>query len=144
MAEPEAEDCFGPSPTSELDPFYETSSGADSGRSPNIRFSVIPAKMGIRFVPIVGRLGISTARGRIIFCEPITFRGDEKTMPKLKSNRGAAKRLKATGSGKIKHYKAFGSHLLTHKTTKRKRNLRGSEVLNKQDTKNMKRLLPYL
>ncbi len=65
-------------------------------------------------------------------------------MPKLKSNRGAAKRLKTTGTGKIKHYKAFGSHLLTHKTTKRKRNLRGSEILNKQDTKNMKRLLPYL
>lgn len=65
-------------------------------------------------------------------------------MPKLKSNRGAAKRLKVTGTGKVRHYKAFGSHLLTHKTTKRKRNLRGSEVLNNQDTKNMKRLLPYL
>jgi large subunit ribosomal protein L35 len=65
-------------------------------------------------------------------------------MPKLKSNRGAAKRLKATGSGKIRHYKAFGSHLLTHKTTKRKRNLRGSEVVSATDAKNMKRLLPYL
>lgn len=65
-------------------------------------------------------------------------------MPKLKSNRGAAKRLKKTGSGKMKHYKAFGSHLLTHKTTKRKRNLRGSEVVSPTDAKNMKRLLPYL
>ena len=65
-------------------------------------------------------------------------------MPKLKSNRGAAKRLKATGSGKIKHYKAFGSHLLTHKTTKRKRSLRGSNVASAGDAKNMKRLLPYL
>ncbi len=65
-------------------------------------------------------------------------------MPKLKSNRGAAKRLKVTGGGKIKHYKAFGSHLLTHKTTKRKRNLRGSEVVSLSDAKNMKRLLPYL
>jgi large subunit ribosomal protein L35 len=64
-------------------------------------------------------------------------------MPKLKSNRGAAKRLKTTGSGKMKHYKAFGSHLLTHKTTKRKRNLRGSEVVSPTDAKNMKRLLPY-
>jgi len=63
-------------------------------------------------------------------------------MPKLKSNRGAAKRLKTTGTGRIKHYKAFGSHLLTHKTTKRKRNLRGSEILNKQDTKNMKSSFP--
>ena len=65
-------------------------------------------------------------------------------MPKLKSNRGAAKRLKATGNGKIKHYKAYGSHLLTHKTTKRKRNLRGGEVVSPTDAKNMKRLLPYL
>jgi large subunit ribosomal protein L35 len=78
------------------------------------------------------------------FCEFIKSGEEDKTMPKLKSNRGAAKRLKATGTGKIKHYKAFGSHLLTHKTTKQKRNLRGSEVLNKRDTKNMKRLLPYL
>jgi len=84
------------------------------------------------------------AADRIDFLRNPQFRGDEKAMPKLKSNRGAAKRLRATGTGKIKHYKAFGSHLLTHKTTKRKRNLRGSEVLNKQDTKNMKRLLPYL
>jgi large subunit ribosomal protein L35 len=65
-------------------------------------------------------------------------------MPKLKSNRGAAKRLKATGTGKIKHYKAFGSHLLTHKTTKRKRSLRGGQVASPSDAKNMKRLLPYL
>jgi large subunit ribosomal protein L35 len=65
-------------------------------------------------------------------------------MPKLKSNRGAAKRLKATGSGKIKHYKAFGSHLLTHKTTKRKRSLRGGQMASASDAKNMKRLLPYL
>lgn len=82
----------------------------------------------------------------MIFAEDqiVDIRGDKKAMPKLKTNRGAAKRLKVTGTGKIKHYKAFGSHLMTHKTTKRKRNLRGSEVLNKRDTKNMKRLLPYL
>jgi large subunit ribosomal protein L35 len=65
-------------------------------------------------------------------------------MGKLKTNRGAAKRLKATGSGKIKRHKAFGSHLLTAKTTKRKRNLRKSVLLDKRDTRNMKRLVPYL
>jgi len=87
---------------------------------------------------------VEAQRRRWTFYETINFRGDKRAMPKMKSNRGAAKRLTATGTGKIKHYKAFGSHLLTHKTTKRKRNLRGSEVLNKKDTKNMKRLLPYL
>jgi len=65
-------------------------------------------------------------------------------MPKLKSNRGAAKRLRATGTGKVKHYKAFGRHLLTAKTTKRKRNLRRSEVMSPGDAKNARRLLPYL
>jgi len=65
-------------------------------------------------------------------------------MPKLKSNRGAAKRFKATGSGKIKRYKAFASHLLTSKTTKRKRTLRKSVLVNKRDVKNIRRLLPYL
>jgi len=65
-------------------------------------------------------------------------------MLKLKSNRGAAKRFKATGGGKVKHYKAFASHLLTGKTTKRKRNLRKSFLVNQRDVKNIKRLLPYL
>jgi large subunit ribosomal protein L35 len=65
-------------------------------------------------------------------------------MMKLKSNRGAAKRLKATGSGKLKRYKAFASHLLTGKTTKRKRKLRKSVLVDKRDLKNMKKLLPYL
>lgn len=65
-------------------------------------------------------------------------------MQKLKSNRGAAKRFKATGSGKLKHSKAFGSHLLSSKTTKRKRNLRKSVVVNRRDERNIHRLLPYL
>lgn len=65
-------------------------------------------------------------------------------MPKLKSNRGAAKRFKATGTGKIKRYKAFASHLLSSKTTKRKRTLRKSVTVDKRDVKNIRRLLPYL
>ncbi len=65
-------------------------------------------------------------------------------MPKLKTNRGAAKRFKVTASGKVKHTKAYASHLLSGKTTKRKRKLRKSVVVSKRDTKNVKRLLPYL
>jgi large subunit ribosomal protein L35 len=82
--------------------------------------------------------GLETEKRVIYFSEEM------QPMPKLKTNRGAAKRLKATGSGKIKHYKAYASHLLTSKTTKRKRNLRHSELVSPRDAKNMKRLLPYL
>lgn len=65
-------------------------------------------------------------------------------MLKLKSNRGAAKRFRATGGGKIKRYKAFASHLLSHKTTKRKRRLRKSALLDSRDMKSIRRILPYL
>ncbi|RJR54004.1 MAG: 50S ribosomal protein L35 [Desulfobacteraceae bacterium] len=65
-------------------------------------------------------------------------------MPKLKTNRGAAKRFKTTGTGKIKRSKAFASHILTKKTTKRKRNLRKSALVDSTVEKNIKRLVPYL
>jgi large subunit ribosomal protein L35 len=65
-------------------------------------------------------------------------------MPKLKTNRGAAKRFKITGGGKVKHYKAYASHLLSGKTTKRKRNLRKSALVDDSDVKNIKRIIPYL
>lgn len=65
-------------------------------------------------------------------------------MPKMKTNRGAAKRFKATGSGKIRRNKAFKSHILTKKSTKRKRNLRQSGLIAEVDQKSIKRLLPYL
>ena len=65
-------------------------------------------------------------------------------MPKVKTNRGAAKRFKATGSGKIKRRKAFSSHILTKKSTKRKRNLRKSGLIDASNTKAVKRMLPYL
>lgn len=65
-------------------------------------------------------------------------------MPKVKSNRGAAKRFKATGSGKIKRNKAYSSHILTKKSTKRKRNLRKSSLIAESDRKAIKRMLPYL
>lgn len=65
-------------------------------------------------------------------------------MPKMKTNRGAAKRFKLTGSGKIKRNKAYSSHILTKKSTKRKRNLRKSGLICESDYKAVKRLLPYL
>ena len=65
-------------------------------------------------------------------------------MPKMKTNRGAAKRFKATGTGKIKRSKAFKSHILTKKTTKRKRGLRQSGMVAEVDQRSVKRLLPYL
>jgi large subunit ribosomal protein L35 len=64
-------------------------------------------------------------------------------MPKMKTNRGAAKRFKLTASGKIKRNKAFSSHILTKKTRKRKRKLRNSALIDRRDKKEIKRLLPY-
>jgi large subunit ribosomal protein L35 len=64
-------------------------------------------------------------------------------MPKLKSHRGAAKRFKKTGSGKFVRAKAFKRHILTSKTTSRKRHLRNRETVNAADTGRLKRMLPY-
>jgi large subunit ribosomal protein L35 len=64
-------------------------------------------------------------------------------MPKMKSKRGAAKRFKTTGNGKIVRSKAFGSHILTSKTTKRKRGLRKSAVVDSANVRSIKRMLPY-
>ncbi|MDB4951135.1 MAG: ribosomal protein [Gemmatimonadetes bacterium] len=62
-------------------------------------------------------------------------------MPKMKTHRGAAKRFKKTASGKIKRGHAFHSHILTKKSQKRKRNLRGTTLLAKADQKRVTRLL---
>ena len=65
-------------------------------------------------------------------------------MPKMKTNRGAAKRFKTTGTGKIVRSKAFTSHILTKKSTKRKRNLRKDELVDSANLKGIRRLVPYL
>jgi len=65
-------------------------------------------------------------------------------MPKLKTHRGAAKRFSLTASGKIKRNKAFASHILTKKTTKRKRALRRATLVDSANSKAIKRLIPYL
>jgi large subunit ribosomal protein L35 len=65
-------------------------------------------------------------------------------MPKIKTNRGAAKRFRKTGTGKIRRNKAFTSHILTSKSTKRKRDLRQSTLVAKSDERNIRELIPYL
>lgn len=65
-------------------------------------------------------------------------------MPKIKTNRGAAKRFKKTGTGKIKRSHAFTSHILTSKTTKRKRKLRKGATVHAVDLKNIAKLIPYM
>jgi large subunit ribosomal protein L35 len=63
-------------------------------------------------------------------------------MPKMKSHRGARKRFKLTGSGKVKRFKAFKSHILTKKTSKRKRRLRRDTTIQTPgEVKHIKRLL---
>lgn len=64
-------------------------------------------------------------------------------MPKMKTNKGAAKRFRKTGTGKIKRNSAYTSHILTSKSTKRKRNLRKSSVLTGADAKRAQVLIPY-
>lgn len=65
-------------------------------------------------------------------------------MPKMKTSRAAAKRFKLTGTGKLKRAKAYKSHILTKKSTKRKRNLRQSTITDATNAQNMKKILPYL
>ena len=65
-------------------------------------------------------------------------------MPKIKTNRAVAKRFKVTGTGKLKRNKAYKSHILTKKSTKRKRNLRQATITDATNVKNMKKVLPYL
>lgn len=64
-------------------------------------------------------------------------------MAKQKTHSSSKKRFKVTGSGKVKRAKAFKKHILTKKTTKRKRNLRGTTVASEPDAKRIKRLVPY-
>jgi large subunit ribosomal protein L35 len=64
-------------------------------------------------------------------------------MPKLKTKKGAAKRFKITGSGKIARKKAYHSHILTKKSAKRKRNLVKESFVTGKDVKTVKQMLPY-
>ena len=65
-------------------------------------------------------------------------------MPKMRTKRAAAKRLKKTASGKLKRYRRGKSHLLEAKEPKRRRRLRQATLVSKADTKRIKVLVPYL
>ena len=65
-------------------------------------------------------------------------------MPKMKSHRGAAKRFRRTASGKLRHAKRNKRHILSKKTTKRKRQLRRKNVVARGDQKKLDQLVPYL
>jgi large subunit ribosomal protein L35 len=65
-------------------------------------------------------------------------------MPKLKTKRGAAKRLSVTGTGKLRRVKAWKRHLLEWKPSKRKRRLRKATLISSADAKRVRRLVPYL
>lgn len=69
---------------------------------------------------------------------------EENQMPKMKTKRAAAKRFKVTGTGKIKRFKAYKRHILTKKSTKRKRNLRKPTLADATNIKTMKKIMPYL
>jgi large subunit ribosomal protein L35 len=62
----------------------------------------------------------------------------------MKTNRSAEKRFKKTGTGKLKRNKAYKQHILTKKSTKRKRNLRQTAMTDETNVKNMKKILPYI
>ena len=64
-------------------------------------------------------------------------------MPKLKTHKGIAKRVKKTSNGKLKHHQGFKSHILTKKNGKRKRKLRKAKLLDKTYQKKYKKMLPY-
>ena len=64
-------------------------------------------------------------------------------MPKLKTHKGAAKRFKKTGTGKIQRHKAFLRHILTSKAKKRKKKLGDSVLVSDADFKKVRRMIPY-
>jgi len=64
-------------------------------------------------------------------------------MPKMKTNRGAAKRFGKTASGRFKHKQSHLRHILTKKGAKRKRKLRQRDIVEEQDSGHVRRLLPY-
>ena len=64
-------------------------------------------------------------------------------MPKMKTHRGAAKRVKVTGTGKLKRMRSNKSHILTKKTTKRKRALDTPTLIAEVDQQKVARMLPY-
>ena len=108
--------------------------------SPNIENNDLNTKMNMarKFIVKGDKVKVS-----------LRFRGREmahmqSSKHKVKTSRAAAKRFKKTGTGKLKRMKAYKSHILTKKSTKRKRNLRKAAMTDSTNVKNMKKILPYL
>ena len=76
--------------------------------------------------------------------EALPNRRRRRKVPKLKTHRGAAKRLKVTGTGKIRRRKAGKSHLLTGRGADRRRRLRRGDLIHPSSAKRIRRLIPYL
>jgi len=72
------------------------------------------------------------------------YQEKEEVVPKLKTNRGAAKRFKKTGTGKVKAKRAFARHILTKKSANRKRGLRRPKMISKTNVKGIEKLVPYI
>jgi large subunit ribosomal protein L35 len=72
---------------------------------------------------------------------PVSIQGN--SMPKLKTHKGASKRFKKTGTGKVVRNHAFGRHILTSKPHKRKKKLHKSVVADAADQPTLRRMLPY-
>jgi large subunit ribosomal protein L35 len=64
-------------------------------------------------------------------------------MPKVKTKSGAKKRFKVTGTGKVKHKRAYKNHILTKKTTKQKRRLGKKAIVKAEDMKNVRFMIPH-
>ena len=81
--------------------------------------------------------------GRVILFTFLFEKTQGITMPKLKTHKGASKRFKKTGSGKVVRNHAFGRHILTSKPHKRKKKLHQSVVADPADQAKLQRMLPY-
>jgi large subunit ribosomal protein L35 len=89
-------------------------------------------------------VNIAAVRRRGILSESFLFKKIQGTiMPKLKTHKGASKRFKKTGTGKVVRNHAFGRHILTSKPHKRKKRLHKSVVASDADQPVLKRMLPY-
>jgi len=90
------------------------------------------------------RLGVTRPTGPSCYNSKVFPRKYQvTTMPKLKTHKGASKRFKKTGTGKVVRSHAFGRHILTSKPHKRKKKLHQSVVADKADQPVLKRMLPY-
>src|SRR5215510_11272190 len=87
---------------------------------------------------------LKRATGMVYLVSPFLFEKIQETiMPKLKTHKGASKRFKKTGTGKVVRSHAFGRHILTSKPHKRKKKLHKSVVADAADQPVLKRMLPY-